>query len=276
MAVCVWTVNLYGILVTEESYLKGARTYVRAQFQRSIIKKVVPGNVPTELVDQILQDSDDQARRIVDDMWAACTTADQVDRKFSFWPGSAGAELLDIVSNPVTLTPFRRINITKSTLGIDAFPITKHTAANTANFVHGEDRETKYVVLSTSARHPLPYELVERPLAPSVHYPNSRIYAGDRGITIAWQGQNGTAPHVAADSLSFYHDDDVDTSIDSGAGSVQADRVLQLRGVKEAIRDWDAEKMKDFVEKLQLVVLPMDPANPMEPEIIQAQRVHAR
>ena len=98
MAVCVWTVNLYGILVTEESYLKGARTHVRAQFQRNIIGKIVPGNVPTELVDQILQDSDDQARQIVNDMWTACTTPDEVARKFSFWPGSEGAELLDIVS----------------------------------------------------------------------------------------------------------------------------------------------------------------------------------
>lgn len=121
------------------------------------------------------------------------------------------------------------------------------------------------------------YELVERPLAASAHFPNSRIYAGDRGITIAWQGQNGTAPHVAADSLSFYRDNDIDTSsINSGEASVQADRIVQLRGVKEAIRDWDAEKMKDFVEKLRLEILPLDPANPMEPEIIQAQRLHAR
>jgi hypothetical protein len=165
----------------------------------------------------------------------------------------------------------------QSSLGIDAFPITKHTAANTANFVDGEDRETRYIVLSTSALHPMPYELVARPLAASAHFPNSRIYAGDRGITIAWQGQNGTAAHVAADSLSFYRDDDIDSSsINNGEASAQADRVVQLRGIKEAIRDWDAEKMKNFVDMLQLEVLPMDPANPMEPEIIQAQRLHAR
>lgn len=98
--------NLYGILVTEESYLKGARTHVRAQFQRNIIKKIVPGNVPTELIDQILEDSDDQARQTVDNMWIACTTADEVARKFSFWPGSEGAELLDIASNSVNTHAF--------------------------------------------------------------------------------------------------------------------------------------------------------------------------
>ncbi|PPJ55715.1 hypothetical protein CBER1_08286 [Cercospora berteroae] len=260
MAVAVWTVNLYGILVTEESFLKGARTHVRAQFQRNIIRKIVPGNLPTELVDQILQDSDDQARQIVDDVWRECATADEVASKFTFWPGSVGAELLDITS-----------------LGIDAYPIAKHTAANTANLVDGEDRKTKYVVLSTSALHPDPLELVERPLAPSAHFPNSRIYAGDRGVTIAWQGRNSTAPHVTVDNLSFYHGDDIDSSsINNGEGTVQADRILQLRGVKEAIRNWEAEKMKKFVEELRLEVMPLNPADPMEPEIIQAQRVHAR
>lgn len=34
--------------------------------------------------------------------------------------------------------------------------------------------------------------------------------------------------------------------------------------------------MKNFVDMLQLEVLPMDPANPMEPEIIQAGRMSAR
>ncbi|KAM3420920.1 hypothetical protein BST61_g4155 [Cercospora zeina] len=251
-AVAFWTANLYGIIVTQESFLKGARTFVKAQLEREIVARAAGPQVAPELLAPMLAEAEAQARAAVEEMRRQCTTDDGKLRKFAFWqlqPGSDQSELMDITS-----------------LGVDAIPITKQTAANTTNFQDGEARHTSYVVLSPSAQHPQTIELLGRPINHSTRLGSSVIYAGERGFSIARQFDHEAAPHVKTDNVGYYYnenDDDDGTPSDGNVAndyepSLETQRIVQMRGVKE------------------LQVIPLDPANPMEPEIMQAQRVYAR
>lgn len=50
-------------------------------------------------------------------------------------------------------------------------------------------------------------------------------------------------------------------------------RLLQCADLEEAIRDWDAEAIRNFVKMLELTVVPFDTGDPLKPGIHIWQRV---
>ena len=97
----VFSLFLYGVVVTEESFRKGVRAYVKADISRKQICKGAENEVPGEILNQLLDNADADARRIVDEKWAACSTRDAIEQKFAFFDDETDTgqvSLLNLVS----------------------------------------------------------------------------------------------------------------------------------------------------------------------------------
>lgn len=93
-------VFLYGIIVTEKSFRKGVRAFVKADISRKQLCKSTENKVPGEILNQMLDHADSDARRLVDEMWAACTTREAIEQNFAFFDNEiAGPQvsMLDLV-----------------------------------------------------------------------------------------------------------------------------------------------------------------------------------
>lgn len=51
-------------------------------------------------------------------------------------------------------------------------------------------------------------------------------------------------------------------------------RVVKVEGVADAVLNWDRDRIKSFVELLELEVLPYDVNDPLRPELVQHQRLY--
>lgn len=94
-------VFLYGIIVTEESFRKGVRAYVKADISRKLLCRAAENKVPGEILNQMLAHADADARRIVDEKWTACTTRGAIEQNFAFFDNeTVGPQVstLDLVS----------------------------------------------------------------------------------------------------------------------------------------------------------------------------------
>lgn len=98
----IYQITLYGILVTEDSFLKGLRRCERTSLGHRVASAVIPDKVPTELADQIFDEVGEHTRRIVEEKWASCSTRDERLHKFAVeadFPGTAKEASIRFVSH---------------------------------------------------------------------------------------------------------------------------------------------------------------------------------
>lgn len=93
------TITLYGILVTEESFLTGIHSHVASALNKRVLMKAVGKDVPPELYNEILAHCDEESRVTISKIWSEGFSQSERDLKFgSFQAGSVPA-LQEIVSD---------------------------------------------------------------------------------------------------------------------------------------------------------------------------------
>ncbi|CAK1362900.1 unnamed protein product [Cercospora beticola] len=255
----IYQITLYGILVTEDSFLKGLRRCERTSLGHRVASAVIPDKVPTELADQIYDEVGEHTRRIVEEKWASCSTRDERLHKFAVeaeFPGTAKEASIRFLD--------RTINATSVALS---------TAINTATPIDSNNPITYYIHLSTAEKHPEPKEFAGQ--ATSFHpvFPNQQgvFWGNAKSFVVGKQENEQKSPEITTDMLMYLEDPhDLPTS----HSDPHTHRLVQLGGIKEAIKNWDGELIKNLVNFMELEVVPFDAGMPFEPEILQYQRVH--
>ncbi|KAI5359969.1 hypothetical protein Slin15195_G118300 [Septoria linicola] len=223
----------------------------RIDLMRTITTKAAGTHVPLELLQQMWEETDRQAREIVDEQWTACTTAAARQHKFGVFgasTGPSGTSLLDL-----------------SALGLDAVPVSNTIADNNIKPLAHETAEFEnYIHLSTAGHRIHPEPIVATPAQ------NPIIYLGDKAVVGIKPHIDATAPHVTGDELLMSPWQQRETD----GESEQMNSLVKWSGLKEAIRAWDSEAIKSVVDLLKLEVVPLDEADPLEPEFVQWQRIY--
>ncbi|PIA93343.1 hypothetical protein CB0940_04947 [Cercospora beticola] len=250
----ILSITLYGILVTEESFLKGFRTYSKTQHERKLVTLVAGEKVPPELLELMHEAVQEQARAIINKKWDACNSNDERLSKFSY----------DDLKNEQGAV---RVHIGER--AVDATVVAAKAPQNlaTPNDVH--DGITRYVHLSIPGQAIQPVNFPEQTLVPHTRYPTasgSIWEVGPEACVATSRASTTSGPQLHTDFFFRLLE-----SEEEEEEEICVSRLLRLKNVKAAIKNWDARLIKKLVEALDLEVVPFDADEPFEPELLQYQ-----
>ena len=93
------TVTLYGVLVTEESFLTAIHSHIKAKLDRDVLMKAVGNQVPGELFNEIMKELNEQSRITVGKVWLECFSPQERAAKFGSFGAGTVPSLQEIVSD---------------------------------------------------------------------------------------------------------------------------------------------------------------------------------
>ncbi|PPJ55716.1 hypothetical protein CBER1_08285 [Cercospora berteroae] len=253
--------TLYGILVTEESFLKGFRTYTKAQHERKLVTHVAGQKVPSELLERMYEEVDKQARAIVDKKWETCKSRDEK------WCKLIHADLMNKKG-------ILQVHIDGQ--AVDAVVVASRAPTNVAAPTGPDNDLTGFVHLSIPGQTVQTVDFQKPVLVPHARVPNVTGMCWDAGpesYVTAYQNTTISSPRIHTDRMVHFT-----TLQEPPGGGEEVDeicisRLVHLKQVKEAIRNWNGHLIKKVVEAMEFEVVPFNAAEPLEPELLQFQRM---
>jgi len=253
----IQTIPLYGILVTQKSFLLGLRWLSFQHYAASLAHRLVGSRLPPELCDEIgaelsklhFQDAKQQWTRMKDD------------------PDARMKEFLEANG------PIQGPNSTESEKAFEAMWVKLkscvvaegqmriHLKQACIDLLGAEGKDRRYVHLSASLVRP----------SVSVLVPGAAPYSGGPSMSLA----NNAVTVVNAPADAHTESFDYVRIRCNRPGS--AKRLVQLDDVEASIRGWNQEFVENFVEQLKLdVVTPsgeQEPGGGMKPHLTLLQQL---
>ncbi|KAM3420919.1 hypothetical protein BST61_g4154 [Cercospora zeina] len=253
----IYQMTLCGILVTEESFLKGLRHYEKTQLEHRLVSAVCPQKLPTELFDHICKELDQQARQTVEEKWNACSNRNARLLKFGMGSGFSDHRGLSAIK-----FLGRSANATAVALST---PVSTAADPNSPT--------NYYIHLSTAGDHPNPLELAGEATAFHPIFPNTEgiFWGQSKSFVVGDQSQEPESPQVTTDTLTYLENP---YNLPVSHADPHTQRLVQLGGIKEAIKTWDGGMIRKAVETLGFKIVPFNAERPFEPEVVQYQRVY--
>lgn len=122
-----------------------------------------------------------------------------------------------------------------------------------------------------NSQQPTAQELLEKPSIPMLGGPLlGSVYLGSKGTIDAAAITESATPNNITDSVMFVPDPN---ALLMATVPEQASRILKLNGIKAAILGWNEDTISAVINKLNLKLVPYDRLKPLEPELVQFQRV---
>ncbi|GIZ44276.1 hypothetical protein CKM354_000747900 [Cercospora kikuchii] len=260
-AIGLYSTTLYGILVTEESFLKGLRTYMKTQHERKLVTLVAGAKVPTELLERMHEEVYKQARAIVNKKWDTSNSREEKWHKFM------GAKVMHAHGAA-------RLHIDGR--AVDALTLVPKAPTNIAAPIGPDDGVTGFVLLSTPGHTVQPVDFQRPALVPYPRQPNAPDMCWDAGpesYVVAFQDTKTPGPRVHTDYMLHLTTLQEPPGEDQETDEIRIPRLLRLKHVKEAVQNWDGDLIRGVIEAMELEVVPFDAAKPLEPEIVQYQQM---
>ena len=157
----------------------------------------------------------------------------------------------------------------KAASGVHVTLVTRNTPLN----INGpsDTIAERFVHLSMNSQQPTAQELLEKPSIPMHGGPLlGSVYLGSKGTIDAAAVTESATPNNITDSIMFVPDLNAPMM---ASVPEQASRIVKLNGIKEAILGWNEDTISAVINNLKLKVVPYDPLKPLEPELVQFQRV---
>jgi hypothetical protein len=216
------TMPLYGILVSEKSFLLARRRLAKAHYAKFLAFRVTGSHLPAELVDQIADALIELEKAEILQLWHALKEQKQHRQRVFMVPANSGTEAEQAAINELGLLEAGALC---STVIVD----------------RSDGEPMRYVHISGSISRPDLAQL----------YPGSAPASGpalqfaDGNIVVC--NHSGTTT-----SISREH-----SKIRASLKRMEVGRLVQIDGIEDAIKYWDQEAVENLVESLRLTVVHM-------------------
>jgi len=271
----VSTIPLYGIFVSEQSFLIGVRNVVKAHHVQVLAMKVLAHKLPQELVDVIAEFMLEAAKQDVQQQRRDEVSFDDNKKKFTSIrrrphqqpsPAEAAAETDFAGVSALSLEPSKP-------------PYRNQPTPEVRHYVHLSAVKRR-PALSVSPPALKSTKIVACPCLPNTSS-QAVNFAGSKGTTHAFchpevvrQGNMGELIHeVSRMTLVYRSDEKLGAAERASRDRYQATTLTQCVSVEEAIREWNAEAIEKFVDCLELEVVPFEENDPLRPGLHLRQRV---
>lgn len=245
----VQTHPLYGILVTQKSYMLTLRLMSQQQYAHYLTHKIVEARLPTELCDEIGAHLSTLLYQDAERMWKRMKD-DKSSRMDHFQVFNA--------SNPPTESEQAFIAKFRKMLQLEVAGGRVKITAEEANIqlLDEEDKDRKYTHLSASLASPSVSMLV----------PGAAPYSSGPSMLVANDEMTVSIQPVSVTQRSSC--EQVRIHQDSAGGMA---RIMQLNDVGASIRGWNQEFVEGFVKQLDLRVVNLSseegPGAGLQPEL---------
>lgn len=246
----IFTTLLYGVYVSEKSYLIGVRCLVKREHSRMLAMKVA-GHLPQELTDLIEKELYQQEEASVRARWIL-KAPQQNHRRFRYESMVTEAEMA-VHQKMVSISRMSSRNpdlliAEQSVIGVTT------TAVHNTRPLGGPERSPRYIHLSAIRTQPSislaipPHTSKKASNSPS--FAAGLPYAGNQGaITVTLEGSSSRKSDKATYTPM------VTESIPTVRLKPSVGRILSVDGLEMAMREWDSVALEAYIDLLGLHVI---------------------